>query len=87
MFAHTFGYTTVIVIQQVLIVGLVWFVMHLIDSARRERRRYNSTMLFSNVAASCDLAALAARLSKFDNPQLDPVIQSAKVRFRHEGQV
>jgi uncharacterized membrane protein len=84
MFAHTFGYTAVIIAQQVFILVLVWYVMHLLDNARRERRRYNSTMLYTNVAASCDLAALAARLSKFDGPQLDPVIKTAKVRIRHE---
>jgi hypothetical protein len=82
MFAHTFGYTTVIIAQQAFILGLVWYVIHLIDRARRERRRYCSTMLFSKAAASCDLAALAARLSRFDGPQLDPVIKPAKVQIR-----
>jgi hypothetical protein len=87
MFAHTFGYTAVIVLQQVFIIGLVWYVIHLLDRARHERRRYNSTMLYTNVAASCDLATLAARLSKIDGPQLGPAIKPAKVRIRQEERI
>jgi hypothetical protein len=36
------GYIAVIVSQQLSIVGLVWYVMHLLDCARHERPRYNS---------------------------------------------
>ena len=87
MFAHAFGYLTVIVAQQVLMVGLAWYVMHLLDNARRERRRHYSKLLFSNIAASCDLAALSARLSKIGGPQLDAAIHPAKVRVRQEERV
>ena len=62
MFPHNFGYVTVIVAQQICVVGLIWYVVHLLDGARRERRRHYSTMLLTNASASCDLAALAARL-------------------------
>jgi uncharacterized membrane protein len=64
MIAHPFGYLAVILLQQVLILGLVWSVVHLAERSRRERRRYCSAKLLSNAAATNDLAALAVQLSK-----------------------
>ena len=87
MFANPFGYITIIAVQQVLMVGLAWYIMHLLDSAWRERRRQCSKLLFSNIAASCDLAALSARLSKIGGPHLDAAIRPAKVRIRQEERV
>jgi hypothetical protein len=87
MIPNPFGYVAVIVSQQMCIVGLVWYIMHLLDSARRERRRYNNTMLLSNASASCDLASLAARLSKFGDGQPDLFAHPAKERIRQEERV
>jgi hypothetical protein len=91
MIPNRFGYIAIIVSQQMFIVGLVWYVMHLLDQARHERRRHYSTMLLPNASASCDLASLAARLSKFGdeptNPITHPTGQPAKVRIRHEERI
>jgi hypothetical protein len=84
MFPHNFGYVTVIVSQFFFIVGLVWYAMHLLDGAQRERRRHYSTMMLTNASASCDLAALASRLSKLGEEQMDPVRRPARVRIRQE---
>jgi hypothetical protein len=84
MIPNPFGYIAVIVSQQVFIVGLVWYVMHLLDRAQHARRRYNNTMLLSNASASCDLASLAARLSKFGDGQPDLVSHPDKVRIEQE---
>jgi hypothetical protein len=87
MIPHNFGYVTVIVSQQLFIVGLVWYVMHLLDQARRQRHRHYSTMTLTNASASCDLAVLAARLSKLGDVQTDPIPLPAKVRIRQEERV
>jgi len=81
MVPHPFGHIAIILIQQVLIAGLVWLVMHLLSRSRRERRRYYSSMLLSNAAATNDLAALAAQLSKPCDGIADPVSQRTRVRL------
>lgn len=86
MFATRLGYVSVILVQQALIVGMLWYVMHLLDKAKRERRRHDSTLLFTKVAASCDLASLAARLSKFGDVQLGPAGASPRMQIRQQEQ-
>lgn len=87
MIPHNFGYITVIVAQQFFIVGLVWYVMRLLDNARRERHRHYSTMTLTNASASCDLASLAARLSRISDEQTDRIPRPLKVRLRLEERV
>jgi hypothetical protein len=87
MIAHTFGYVTVILLQQVVILGLIWSVVHLLDRSRRERRRYSSALLFSDVSASNDLAALAVQLAKTADGNTQPVPLRTRVRITREERV
>jgi hypothetical protein len=87
MIPNPFGYIAIIVSQQMFIVGLVWYVMHLLDCARHERRRHYSTMMLSNASASCDLASLAARLSKFSDERPDPIALPTELRTRQKERV
>lgn len=87
MIPHNFGYITVIVSQQFFIVGLVWYVMHLLDGARRESSRHYSTMTLTTGSASSDLAALAAQPSKFGDAQPAAIPHPAKVQIQQEERV
>lgn len=87
MVPHNFGYIIAIVAQQLLVVGLVWYVMQLLDRERRDRHRYNSLKLLTNVSASCDLAALATRVSQLDTGQPDRVRFSPSARIQRARRV
>ena len=81
MIPNSVGYVFLILSQFLFIVGLVWYVMHLLDRERRDRYRFNSIKLLSNVSASCDLAALAERVSRFSAEQLEPAARPTRGRF------
>ena len=87
MIPHNFGYIIAILAQQFLIVGLVWYVMHMLDRERRDRHRYNSIKLLTNVSATCDLAALATRVSQLDCEKLEPIRRPARARMQWEEQI
>ena len=87
MIANPFGYVTVILVQQVFIIGLVWSVVRLWERSRRERRRYYSAMLLSNAAATNDLAALAVRLSRTSDSSVAPVSMRSRGRIAQEESV
>jgi hypothetical protein len=83
MLPPPFGYITVIVAQQLCILGLVWYLMHLIDHARCERRLC-STMPLPDAAPNCDLAALDALQSGVAVKQPGPVSHPANVHIEQE---
>jgi len=87
MIAHPLGYVAVILLQQVLILGLVWLAVHLSDRSRRERRRYRSAKLLSNASATSDLAALAVQLSKIPEAAPPPVPRRSRVRVAQQQSV
>jgi hypothetical protein len=82
MIPTPFGYIAIIVCQQIFIVGLAWYVIHLLDRARRERRHHGSTLVCSNASASYDLAALAARLSTVSAKRPNPSFRPANAQMR-----
>jgi hypothetical protein len=82
MIPRPFGYIAVILCQQLIIVGLAWYVIRLLDRARRERRRQASTLASSDASASCDLAALAAKLSPVSAERLDSSLRPANAQVR-----
>ncbi len=87
MSAHPFGYIAVILIQQLLMVGMLWAIVHLVDRSRLERRHQSSGTPISNASASSDLAALAVRLSRTNARQTDPAPRPSKVREMQEERV
>lgn len=87
MVTHPFGYVAVILLQQALILGLVWAVVHFADDSRRERRRFCSAKLISKASATNDLAALAVQLSKVPETSTAPIARRARVRFAQEQRV
>ncbi len=87
MLPKIFSYVAVIVSEFVLVVGLVWYVMHLLDTARRERRRrHHSPIALSSASASCDLAALASRLAQFGADEVDPGRRPARGQVQQQEQ-
>ena len=82
MIPQNVGYVIVILSQFLLIGGLVWYVMHILDRERRDRFRYNSIKLLTHVSATCDLAALATRVSSFGGEQMNPTSRPVRVRIR-----
>ncbi len=84
---HPFGYIAVILIQQLLMVGMLWAIVHLVDRLRLERRRQSAVMPFSNASASSDLAALAVQLARTGHRNADPFPRQARVREMHGERV
>ena len=87
MIPHPFGYIGVILVQQLLIVGMIWVITHLVERLREERRRLSSSGAFSNLASNTDLAALAVQLSRTGNSDADPVFTRSKTQQLQEEQV
>lgn len=87
MTTHPFGYVAVILIQQLVMVGLLWAITHLVDRLRLERRRHAAVMPFSNAAASTDLAALAVQLARTRDRKADPVPRQTRVPEMQEERV
>lgn len=84
---HPFGYITVILIQQLLMVGMLWAIAHLVERLRHERRHHSSVRPFSNDSTSDDLAALAVQLSKTGDREAEPVPRQTEVRDMQEERI
>ena len=84
MTTHPFGYVAVILVQQLVMVGMLWAIVHLVDRLHLERRRQTAVMPFSNASASADFAALAVQLARTGDRNADPVPRRARVREMHE---
>ena len=82
MIPHNFGYMTVIVSQLFFIVGLVWYVMQILDRERRDRYHNNSIKLLSHASATCDLAALTTRMAQLADQQPVPIPHFGRARTR-----
>lgn len=78
MIPHPFGYIIIILIQQMLIVGMAWAVMRLVERLRQERRRPVPVRLSTNTFATDDLAALAVQLSKTKERRPSPVPRESR---------
>jgi len=64
MVPHPFGYIAVIVVQQVAIVGLAWWIAHILERPTQPDLPGNVRHQPSAAVASHDLAVLALQLEK-----------------------
>lgn len=68
MVPHPFGYIAVIVVQQIAIVGLAWWIAHILERPSRPNIPSGVHSRPSAALASHDLAALALQLERHSEP-------------------
>ena len=87
MIPHLSGFTAVILGQQLLIVGLLWCISHLVNRSRRERLRHSPAKTTCSSNASSDVPVLAVHLSRTFDRGADPTARPAVLRASQEGAV